>query len=311
MTQNPKGRAGRGGKLIEGQSESMSVYQVPPELTDRTIDNWLDPHYIALSRSPFRQNKLLLFLSGSYGKPGRQLLFLQEAVGLGYHAINLSYPNTWTVAEICEDCQDINCHEKVRLEIIDGEKRSDQIEISPSNSIINRLVKLLLYLHQQQPEENWLQYLEGNAPKWESLIVAGHSQGGGHAAVIAKEYQVARVIMLGAPADYSPVFRGLAPWLSADHATPADRYYGFIHLKDPGFARVQRAWNQLGMTAYGSPINVDRQALPYNHSHCLVTAATPARPEKYHGSVVNDIQTPKLLDNKPLFKQVWRYLCSL
>ena len=291
---------------IETQSDKLT--KISPQVTDREIDNWLDPHYVAISKSPFRRNKLLLFLSGSYGKPGRQMLIMKEAIELGYHAINLCYPNSWTVAELCQGCQDEKCHEKIRLEIIDGVKRSNKVEIGRPNSIENRLVKLLQYLHQQQPEENWRQYLNNNSPRWESIVVAGHSQGGGHAAMIAKEQMVSLVIMLGAPADYSPVLKSLAPWLASPHITPAERYYGFVHLKDPGLTRFKQAWHSLGMTAYGSVINVDRQVIPYNYSHCLVTAARPARPRKYHGSVANDLQTPKLLDGTPRFKQVWQYL---
>ena len=290
------------------ETQSATLAQILPQLTAQEIDNWLDPHYVAISKAPFRRNQLLLFLSGSYGKPGRQLLIMKEAIELGYHVINLSYPNSWTVAKLCQDCQDENCHQKVRLEIVDGVKRSNKVEIGRPNSIENRLVKLLQYLHQQQPEENWPQYLDGNSPRWQSIVVAGHSQGGGHAAIIAKEHIVARVIMFSSPADYSPVYQNLAPWLAASHATPADRYYGFIHLKDLGFARVEQAWDCLGMTVYGSVVNVDRQVIPYNYSHCLVTAARPAHPRKYHGSVANDVQTPKLLDGAPRFKQVWQYL---
>ena len=290
------------------ETQSATLFKILPQLTDREIDNWLDPHYVAIGKASFRRNQLLLFLSGSYGRPGRQLLIMKEAIELGYHVINLCYPNSWTVAELCQGCQDGNCHEKVRLEIIDGDKRSDKVEIGRPNSLENRLVKLLQYLQQQQPEENWQQYWDNNSPRWESIVVAGHSQGGGHAAMIAKEHIVPRVIMFGSPADYSPFLQSLAPWLAAPHATPAERYYGFVHLKDPGWARVEQAWHWLGMTAYGSVINVDRQVTPYNYSHCLVTAAKPARPRKYHGCVTNDLHTPRLLDGTPSFRQVWQYL---
>jgi pimeloyl-ACP methyl ester carboxylesterase len=38
------------------------------------------------------------------------------------------------------------------------------------------------------------------------MILAGHSQGGGHAAFIAMRHEVARVLMFGSPKDFSTRF---------------------------------------------------------------------------------------------------------
>jgi len=288
--------------------EQAKFYKVLPHKTDREIDDWLDPHYAIAPHLTSRKNRLFLFLSGSYGDPSNQCLILQTAAQLGYYAINLCYPNSWTVAGLCRNSVDLEAHDKVRWEIIDGIKRSNLIDISRANSIENRLIKLLLYLHQQHPEEGWFDYIDGNFPKWESIVVAGHSQGGGHAAIIAKEHIVDRVILLGAPADYNRILKRPASWLSTPHITPADRYYGFAHLQDPGIKRISIAWRLLGMTAYGSPVNVDSTPLPYHQSHQLVTRANPASRQKYHGCVAVDAHTPKLPDGTPRFKSVWQYL---
>jgi hypothetical protein len=301
-------RAKVGLKVADIETKSALAYKILPKLTDRAIDEWLEPHYVAIGKSPLRRGQLFLFLSGSYGQPGRQLLIMQEAVELGYHAINLCYPNSWTVSELCHDSKDLDCHAKVRLQIIDGTPRTRKINISRANSLENRLVKLLLYLNEKQPEEGWSNYLDGELPLWESIVVAGHSQGGGQAAIIAKDRLVARVIMFGAPADRNSIFDRLAPWLSEPHVTPADRYYGLVHYKDPAFGKILQAWNLLGMTAYGKPLKIDARTSPYNNSHCLVTTLTPARPGKFHGCVVHDVHTPKLADNAPVLKEVWQYL---
>lgn len=293
-----------------GNQSSIDHLKVDPQITDPAIDNWLDPHFVALHKIVPRRHELLLFLSGSYGRPGRQLLFMKEAVELGYHVINLHYPNSWTVAELCQDCQDRHCHEKVRLDIIDGARRSNKVDVGRANSIENRLVQLLTYLHQQQPANNWRQFLQDGAPRWEAIAVAGHSQGGGHAALIAKSHRVSRVILFSAPADYSPIFKGLAPWLVAPPATPTERYYGFIHIKDPGFVRVKHAWGQLGIAPSNTVTNIDDHAPPYGETRALITAARPARPGKFHGAVVNDLHTPKLGDGNPKFQAVWRYLLT-
>lgn len=285
---------------------NLKEYQVKPEATDSQINNWLEPHYVSINPSVPAKNKLFLFFSGSFGNPSRQRLITQQAAKLGFHAINLRYPNDWTVGGLCRRSDDKDCFEKVRLEIVDGKDRSKSIDVSPANSIENRLVKLLIYLDKEYPDEGWSQYLNGNSPKWESIIVAGHSQGGGHAAIIAKEHKVARVVMLAAPTDFDRKNNAPGAWIGQSHATPADRYYGFVHLKDRESTIAQKSWELLGMT--GEVINVDSQKAPYNNSHKLTTDATPATQDKYHGSVATDGNTPKMSDGEPLFKDVWEYL---
>lgn len=290
-------------------STSSRIYVIRPQLTDVSINRWLEPHYVAFNPYVRAKGNLFLFLCGSYGHPGRQRLIIHQAAEMGYHAINLRYPNFWKVADLCQNSSDIDCHAKVRREIIYGIDQSGKIAINHTNSIQNRLVKLLLYLQQHYPEDGWLQYLDEGTPKWESMLVAGHSQGGGHAAMIAQEHEVTRVILFAAPADTCRAHRTLAPWISAPHATPSERYYGFSHVRDKGLAKIQQAWQLLEMDAYGSIVDVDTHHPPYNGSHQLVTAARPARPGKYHGSVVVDHSTPRQDDGSPLFQEAWQYLC--
>lgn len=295
----------------QNSRSTLVKYEIKPQATDPAIDDWLEPHYIALDKSKSPQNKLFLFFSGSYGRPSRQRLITEEAAKLGYHAINLRYPNTWTVGGLCRNSNDRDCHEKIRLEIIDGQNRTDEIDVNATNSIENRLRKLLIYLNENYPKQGWLSYLDGNSLKWESIVVAGHSQGGGHAAIIGKQHQVARVVMLGAPADYSRSFNEPAPWLAKKGVTSPDRYYGFVHTRDRGKRRIEAAWQLLGISAYGEIINVDRRSAPYNYSHQLITNATPARSGKYHGSVATDSTTPKSRNGTPTFEPVWKYLISV
>jgi hypothetical protein len=287
-------------------SSDIKEYEVKPETTDSQIDNWLEPHYVYLNPSVPAKNQLFVFFSGSFGNPSRQRLITQQAAKLGFHAINLRYPNDWTVGGLCRRSNDKDCFEKVRLEIVDGENRSDLVNISPANSIENRLVKLLIYLDKEYPDEGWSQYLDGNLPKWESIVVAGHSQGGGHAAIIAKEHKVARVVMLAAPTDFDRQTNAPGAWISKPHATPSDRYYGFVHLKDSLLPTVEKSWELLGMP--GEVVNVDKEKTPYNNSHKLTSDATPATQGKYHGSVATDGNTPKMFDGEPAFKDVWQYL---
>lgn len=287
---------------------SDAIIPVLPQRTDPGMRHWLTPHQVILPQPEHRRRQLFIFLAGSFGTPTHQYLLLKEAVQSGYHVINLCYPNSWTVGALCRRCADANCHENIRLSILDGLSRSNLIQIDRTNSIENRLVQLLSYLHQQHPDGEWQTYLNEGQPRWETIAIAGHSQGGGHAAIIAKRYQVARCIMLGSPADFSPVLQAPAPWLSAPSATPIDRYYGFAHLQDKGIQRILRAWGELGLTSFGPPSNIDGMELPYAESHQLVTNIPPAKPGKHHGCVAIDGQTPKSPAGVPLFRTAWQYL---
>ena len=253
-------------------------------------------------------NRLFVHLSGSYGKPVNSLLVLREAATQGLHAIGLAYPNVPTVDSICTDSGDAACHEKVRLEIIDGTDRTPLVSIDRGNSIENRLVLALNYLQSRFPADGWGQYLPNGAPKWDSVVISGHSQGGGHAAMMARDRLFARVCMFGSPKDYSRFFRAPAAWQSAAHVTPVVRYYGFNHAQDSQTLTLAN-WRSLGLSSLGAPVSVDSAAPPYAGSHQLTTNAAPATPGEYHGSVVVDRHTPLRPDGQALFTPVWTQMC--
>ena len=283
-------------------------YEILPQETDPQIDDWFEPHYVVINKSRPFQNRLFLFFSGSYGHCGNQRLIIQQAAKLGYHAINLRYPNTQTIGGLCRLSNNLDCHEQARQAIIHGSHPTNDIQISRANSITNRLVKLLIYLYEKHPEDSWLQYLQGLTINWDSIILAGHSQGGGHAAMIAKNNRVARVIMFSAPSDYSKTRQTPAPWLLKDSATPTNRYYGFAHAQENGIERIVQAWQLLGMNNYGAVVNIDHQPFPYHNAHQLVTNVQIKQLKKRHGSVVVDAVTPKHKNGQPLFHEVWSYL---
>lgn len=287
--------------ISPNSNSNLEELLIKPQITDDKIDNWLEPHYVVKDKVSPSNHKLFLFLSGSFGIPERQKLITQQAAKLGYDAINLRYPNSWTVGKLCKKTKDSDCYGNLRQEILSGINDSPLIEVNQANSLENRLVKLLQYL-------GWQQYLDGDKPRWEMIVVAGHSQGGGTAFLIAKQHLVAKAIAFSAPVDYNRQDKESADWLTEIGKTPADRYYGFIHLQDQGFKKVLQAWNLLGLNEFGEPVNVDEQNYPYNNSHQLVTDAKPQTEGKYHGSVVVDKNVPLSSEGKPLFESVWNYL---
>ena len=265
-------------------------------------------NHVAAAPNGARVNRLFVHLVGTGGKPPSTVLVLREAATQGLHAIGLAYPNVPSVDSLCSSSSDAACHEKVRLEIIDGTDRTPLVAVDRANSIENRLATALTYLARQYPAEGWGQYLSNGVPAWGSVAISGHSQGGGHAAIMARDRVMARVCMFGSPGDRSNAFNAPAAWLTAPHATPTERYYGFTHQQDSQ-ANTLRNWAALGMASLGAPVNVDSVGPPYVNSHQLTTNAVPALAGEYHGSVVVDRTTPLGVDGRAVFAPVWRQMC--
>ncbi len=293
----------------EGAVWELQCREILPAVTDSTITRWVEPHLVCYDPTVVHRQQLLVFLPGSFGKPRHYRLIVQLAARLGFHAVGLRYPNSWTVHSLCAKSPDSLCHEKVRAEIFSGVDHSSLLEVDSVNSIRHRLWALLHYLERHFPEEGWEQFLqEAEQIRWDRIVVAGHSQGGGHAAFVGKHFTVARVLMFA----WSDLWRSenqwrIAPWITPDHATPAERYFGFTHTQDNLLARLM-TWQLLGMDRFGAPVNVDTMALPYAYSHQLVTSIQPARFGAFHGSVAVDDATPLDSTGTPVLEPVWSYL---
>jgi hypothetical protein len=195
--------------------------------------------------------------------------------------------------------------------------RTPLVSVTPANSILNRLVKLLAHLADWFPNDGWSDYLQDGAPRWSTIRLGGFSQGGGHAAMIARDNEVARVCMLEAPVDLigpPGSERRLPPWIVPADTTPVDRYYGFHHARSssPNAQAFPLAWATLELGHFGPAVDIDSAAPPYDGSHYLITNAEPiddGGPNLTHRGVVADAVTPKTPSGQPLFSPVWQYAC--
>jgi para-nitrobenzyl esterase len=305
------------GLLVPQVTEQRQSYFILPKDTDSEITTNLEPHYAALNKSVPARNQLFLFFPGTGVKPHMYQQIINTAADLGFHAIALNYPNDRAVngPTLCGGTNtDLDCYAKVRLEIKDGTDRTPLVTITRANSIENRLIKLLLYLHARFPNDGWGQYLEDDLSiRWSSIVVSGHSQGGGHAGIIGRYHLVARVVMFAAM-DYNARAGRPANWIalpsSTPNATPPERFYGFSHQRDQGvnFAILStQIWPAYGMDAFGPVVNVDDTAPPYHNSHMLTSnLEAPAR--NYHNCIVVDQYLTLLPDGTPVYKPVWEYL---
>lgn len=294
------------------------VTSVIPSATDPKIDTFDSPHTLYRNAAVKSRHELLVFLPGTNGKTRGTKLFCTIAAAQGYHVISLMYPDDIS-ATVCRNDVDRDAFTKFRLEVIEGGNQSPHIVVDRSNSIENRLVKLLLYQKANHPEEEWGQFLtaaekETDKPFWEKIAFAGQSQGGGHAALIARRHKVARVLLFSSPKDWSRRYDKPASWYKPSQ-TPVSRYFAFVHEQDKqGCSYVQ----QLGilkvmeMTTLGEPVSVDKVKPPYANSRILTTnfPGKPVTSTVAHTSEVSDGNTPENAAGEPLFKPVWLYMLT-
>jgi hypothetical protein len=290
--------------------DSQTLHTVTPSQTSPVPLSPNNNHFAYYNAALTQKNKLVLFFPGTGAVPFNYTEFLKTAANLGYHSIGLTYPNPVQINQLCGTSTDTTCHGLARYEVFDGVDRSSLLAIDSNNCIQNRTIKLLQYLAAQYPSENWAQYFTGNTILWNKIIVAGHSQGGGHAGFISKIKLVDRVVMFAAM-DWIPLLNRNADWITWSGPTASSNYFGFIHMDDElvDFTNVQTTWQNYGMAPFGPLTFVDNTVSPYGNTHRLYTNLTPANDtSKYHACVVSDAYTPTLINGSFAFKPVWEYM---
>jgi len=324
--------------IVHGQVSPQSLFAprvtdgvtntpILPSSTSSEIREFDEPHWVYVrndiilnhdSTLPADRRELLLYIPGTQPphmkapEPGHLAhhashTFCLMAASLGYHVISLSYPNSLS-ASSCNNEPEPSAFEEFRLAIISG-GATKHITVTRPNSIENRLIKLLSYLAQHNPQEGWDAFLNlDGSINWEKIAVAGQSQGGGHAALIGIHHHVSRVLCFGAPKDYSIALRAPAAWYLEDGATPKERYFAFNHEQDhQGCSPEHQLENlkALKLDQFGPPTLVDGISAPYNNTHILMTnyPGSTVDSATAHGTMLN----PK---NKDLFADVWKYMLT-
>jgi hypothetical protein len=223
------------------------------------------------------RGELLLWLNGSGGSPGGPEVltdptqnFYAAAASLGYSVFGVSYASTASIGSLCKGVD--SCFFPTRKAVILGVAQpgaaSEVASITLDQGIVDRLVLALHMLRTQQPSQGWGAFLASDdttlLPEqqiaWNKIAVAGHSQGGGHAAVIGKLFAVPRVVQLSAPCDDS---NGMpASWTAASNgpwASDPSQFYGLAAPSvftgstptsgDTTCPYHLANWQNLGMTA--------------------------------------------------------------
>ena len=283
---------------------------IRPSEANSAITTFDDPHYVWVPATPPPGGRrMMLLLAGTGGRPANAQLIGHLAALQGYSVVALMYPDDIAVVSACASDPAPDCMALMREEIILGTSASPYVAVDPANSITGRLRDVVRLLASRFPEEGWAQFLENAEPRWSAIAVGGLSQGGGHAAYIAKIRNVPRVVMFGAPADgYDGA---TAPWMTLG-ATPAANYYGFRHERDP-FTSITPNWLALGLDQFGAAVRVEDADASFGGSHMLLTDRLPATGSyaDAHPSVYGDIATPKSSSGTAVFESAWRYLLGV
>lgn len=258
---------------------NLAIECVRPSATDDAIKRFDSPN-VVLAGAETRQNaQLLLFLPGTGGEPSGPKAFLGAAAHAGYRVISLAYNDDISVAVYCPQKPNPACSGTFRAMRLYGDTKlgDGAVDNTPAESIVNRLVKLLRYLDRAHPDAGWGSYFKNNAPNWQRIAVAGQSQGAGIAAFVAKQHEVARVILFSSPWDYVERNgkRDLAPWIALPSTTPPERWFGGYHARENMADLLARSYAALGIPR--DHIRVFNEDLPPN----LKSVSPSANP--FHG----------------------------
>ena len=183
--------------------------------------------------------------------------------------------------------------------------------VDRANSIENRFLQLIRWLAANRADEGWRKFLAEDDVVWSRVVLAGHSQGGGHAQLMAKDHAVARVVVLGSPKDYGRRHGRPAAWYGGG-ATPARRIFALVHEQDTQAISYARANGKSARLGPDGVADVDRLSPPYDHAQVLTTnqPGTPVNSALAHLGLVFDFMLPRGSGGGLLYRPVWTYMLT-
>lgn len=281
----------------------IQSFYVKPILTDAGYNPTEDSSVISVNLSS-PQNKLFLFIGGTGSSSSSDYTALRlHSANLGFHFINLSYPNNVAAASLANSSDSMTFN-KYRQEVCFGTPLSVDVTVDSLNSIYTRTLKLIQYLALTYPTQNWAQYLASPSTlNWSKILVGGHSQGSGHACYLAKYFFVERVLMFSGPNDYSDFFSRSANWLRQSGVTLMGRHFAYHSSNDEVVSYSKQFANisGLGMLVGDDTTHVDDLTAPYGNSRCLYTTQPP-------GIVILNHNVPIKLTT--INNGVWTYMLT-
>ena len=217
----------------------------------------------ALRPSTGARGKLLVFFNGSGGSPtagtrgSATESFYATARAVGLHVFAVSYRSDDSVGSLCKG--DDACFLATRRTIMTGAFETGAapslMGIAAHEGAIVRVYAGLRSLAARDPAGGWGAFVDEGASKplekirWSLVIASGHSQGGGHAAILGKTFALERVVALASPCDMTA--SGPSSWLDASKSTyvtsPASAFHGLGAPGDTTCSGYAAIWTTLGL----------------------------------------------------------------
>lgn len=263
-------------------------------------------HFVAVDAAN-ANGFLYIHLVGSGGLPENNQRVIRFAAGRGYQALSIAYPNWPSVGELTGSLGDPAAPGAVRAERLFGIDASPLVDVDASNGVIHRLSRLLTYLHNTHPDENWDRFLDGETPRWSRIVVGGHSQGAGYVASLAQEFVLVGGIMFAGPGDYVPGV-GFADWLLRPLRIEPAGLYGFVHQQDPNYNFFQSTQGILGLDDSGPTQDIDVVPQDQWRSNQFSSSRTDIPAGNFHGAVVVDGSLPINADGSAGYDPIWNYM---
>lgn len=272
----------------------VKMLKIDPKATDSRLTVAHGPHIALYDRGAADKGRLILMMEGTGGSAMSMQPVDSVFATLGFHVVSLDYPND-VISTVCAHSKDSACSDHFREEIVTGRPVSGLVDVDSVNCIISRFTDLLRDLQHTDPAGNWGRFLRHGKPRWDRIVVAGHSQGSGHAAYLGKLFRVDRVLIFSGPQDYLADLQMPSPWLSMKSATPRNRYFAFLHINDPFNAHYQIANCDVLMGLNkGDTVMVSPGEHITGHPQIMVNSIATNAP---HSSTI-----------MPEFKSIWAYM---
>jgi hypothetical protein len=233
-------------------AEHQQRLLIAPHATDGRLAADEAPHLVVYDPAVTSPQPLLIWLAGTNGHPATgPAKFFATVLQQGYRLVGVSYVTADAVSQVCTQrrvVQQPRCAEQFRQQRVWGDSDAVVIQDRHEDAIVPRLVKLLQNLVEADPAGQWAQYLGGSEPRWDRIVLAGQSQGGGMAAYLAQSRAVAGVLMFSGGWDHGRD-GGIAGWYKRPSQTPPQRWHATFHVDEPQAATMATIYRSLGLPA--------------------------------------------------------------
>lgn len=250
-----------------------------------------------------RKDRLFIYIPGTWATPILYNDVCKEAAYTGYYSFAVAYSNLTPVEWKIGSNPNDSTAENIFEEFLTGNNASNKVNVSRTNSFENRIIKMIIYLQEHFPAENWKRFLNRDTTlRWEKISVAGHSQGSDHAMYMSKKRSLFRAAFHAGPGSFRLPNGNMPGFITRPGLTPPEKLYGFNHTAD--FTRVwsdvKLVWAALGIPGLPEDIDDGKPSSAHQLTSSLDISDT-------HSGIIQDELTPRDENGAPLYAPVWRY----